>query len=158
MELTPINVPGKRRRAGQPTPPRISRRRQKPRGKVVKKPLEALPRTRSLVKKKTSYLEERLPFEVLREIFMYSENVNFVRASLRIGHFLSDIQTRREAFICAFAPQWFSQVPDDPPIPGTWISYGGNPDFQVRVEFLLHRMNFMRTWKQSTNSIIVRAS
>lgn len=136
MRLTPINVPGKRRRAGQPAPPRTSGRRRKLRGKAVTKTPKALPGTRGLVRK-TSYLEERLPFEVLKEIFMYSENVNFVRASLRIGHFLSDVQTRREVFIRAFAGQWFFEPPESIADCNQY-SYEGNPDFQVRAGFLLY--------------------
>ncbi len=122
MKLTPITVPGKRRRAGESAPSRISRRSRKaPAERLLSKVSK---RTR---RHKVSYLEERLPLEILRDIFIYSGNISFVHASPLIGKFLSAMETRHEIFIGAFAPTWCTNA-----MPDYDADYDASPDFQVR--------------------------
>ncbi|RYP07443.1 hypothetical protein DL765_009154 [Monosporascus sp. GIB2] len=98
MELTPIHIPGKRRRKGEP-PPRKSKR---PRKDDEKK---ALVKASKEPSRKSSYIEN-MPLEILERIFFHAENVNLARASPLIGSMLSGISTRRWVFIQAFAPTW----------------------------------------------------
>ncbi|KAJ8121494.1 hypothetical protein ONZ43_g2067 [Nemania bipapillata] len=111
MELTPIRVRGKRRHAGgeqrrvalRPKPPDRDLRRKK-----QKKRLGARPKPRA------SDLEKSLPLEVVERIFWLSENVNFPRASLRLGRLLSSPSTLRKTFLSAFEPTWeawFGRLP-----------------------------------------------
>lgn len=134
MELTPIRIPGKRRRKGQPplvfdVAPRKKLRRDRRQTK-----------TRA-PKPRASYLERELPLEIVERIFWMSENVNFARSGLRLGYLLSGPSTRRETFLRAFAPTWdlwFGCTKGhDTPTVGYhgWEEdssrFGGNPEFQV---------------------------
>ncbi|KAI1088902.1 hypothetical protein F5B19DRAFT_401318 [Rostrohypoxylon terebratum] len=98
MKLTPVKIPGKRRRKGES-------------GAVItqKKAKPATPRSRPRPKKSAeetaSYLEH-MPLEILERIFWFSENVNLTRASPRIGRLLSGLPTRQATFINAFRPTW----------------------------------------------------
>lgn len=135
MELNPINVRGKRKRAGHAKQPRASVRPRKrlAKGLSSNAPSQQQPRggTRSRAQaRKISLIEEKVPFEILLRIFLYSENVNFARASHRIGKFLSDLQTRREVFIHAFAPQWLA---DRTAARDEEVRCMGNPELQVGV-------------------------
>ncbi|KAI1359226.1 hypothetical protein F5Y08DRAFT_86002 [Xylaria arbuscula] len=97
MELTPIKVRGKRRVGDQPAiePPQKHFRK----GRSAKTESKAR-------RPKFSNLEKSLPLEVLEQIFWLSENVNFPRASPRLGRLLSGPATLRETFIRAFSPSW----------------------------------------------------
>ncbi|RWA11960.1 hypothetical protein EKO27_g3151 [Xylaria grammica] len=135
MELTPIRVRGKRRTPGEellvaPPPKRfhkdLSRKKQV--------------RVRRL---KASNIEKSIPLEVLERIFWLSENVNFPRASPRLGRLLSGSSTLRETFLSAFGPTWevwfgcvHGQNADFPVVHSYagWEEdverFGGNPRFQ----------------------------
>ncbi|KAI0434842.1 hypothetical protein F5Y09DRAFT_190266 [Xylaria sp. FL1042] len=97
MELTPIRVRGKRRAGDQllvaPPPKRAHKDRSQKKQAGVCRP-------------KVSYLEKSLPLEILERIFWLSENVNFPRASPRLGRLLSGPSTLRETFLSAFGPTW----------------------------------------------------
>ncbi|KAI1125771.1 hypothetical protein F5Y10DRAFT_224310 [Nemania abortiva] len=98
MELTPIRVRGKRRAGGEylPVAPPTKRLRRAPNQKKKPKAHRSQP----------SYLERSLPLEVLEYIFWLSENINFPRASPRLGRLLSGPSTLRETFLSAFGPTW----------------------------------------------------
>ncbi|RYP66978.1 hypothetical protein DL771_007474 [Monosporascus sp. 5C6A] len=99
MELTPIHIPGKRRRKGEPPPSRKPKRTKENHQK------KALAKTSKEPARKGSYIEN-MPLEILETIFLYAENINLARASPLIGSMLSGISTRRWVFIHAFAPTW----------------------------------------------------
>ncbi|KAH6647065.1 hypothetical protein BKA67DRAFT_425405 [Truncatella angustata] len=139
MELTPIRIPGKRRRKGEPpvvfhVPPRkdkhTAKRRKKPK----------------VPKLKASYLEKKLPLEIMERILWMSENVNFAKSGARVGYLLSGESTRKETFVQAFGPTWdvwFGCVKNGD---STVVSYhdwqndsarsGGSPDFQSQSALL----------------------
>jgi hypothetical protein len=136
MELTPIKIPGKRRRKGEP-PIALGTlvRKDKAKGKKQK--------IRRIARPKASYLEKQLPLEIMERIFWASENVNFAKSGLRIGHLLSGKFTRRETFLQAFGSTWdvwFGCV-QEPNVSlfgyHGWqedsARFGGNPDFQVSI-------------------------
>lgn len=132
MKLTPITVPGKRRRAGEPANSRGVSKRKRTRKTLTKAPSKD---SKKLRHGKVSYLEEHLPLEILRSIFMYSENINLVRASPLLGKFLSEIETRREVFVHAFAPTWCEQSKTGL----SKLDRKANPDFQVRFHTTMSR-------------------
>ncbi|KAI2615360.1 hypothetical protein GGR54DRAFT_642383 [Hypoxylon sp. NC1633] len=95
MKLTPISVPGKRRHAGDVlVDAQPKRARHTP--KLTSQPSREA---------RASYLE-KLPLEVLENIFWMSGNINLPRASPRVGRMLSGRPTLRETFITAFVPTW----------------------------------------------------
>ncbi|KAH9884866.1 hypothetical protein F4778DRAFT_522866 [Xylariomycetidae sp. FL2044] len=152
MELTPIAIPGKRRRKG--AMPVISMpKRPKERSKTKPKRPRA---------PKASYMEKELPLEVLERIFWFSENVNFPRSSHRIGRLLSGGPTLRETFIHAFAPTWdvwygcIRTGRTGGPIVQSYFGwdqdsarFGGNPDFQSDLlEFPWTNVSFiLQCWE-----------
>lgn len=69
-----------------------------------------------------------MPLEILEDIFMYSENINLVRASPLLGKFLSGLETRHAVFVYAFAPTFCGQTQTGP----SDLERKANPDFQVR--------------------------
>ncbi|KAI1460031.1 hypothetical protein F4805DRAFT_13168 [Annulohypoxylon moriforme] len=95
MKLTPLKIPGKRRREGEPTA-------VAPRKRIMTRPRS---RAQKSAEGTASYLEH-MPLEILEHIFWFSENVNLTRASPRIGRLLSGLSTRQETFISAFKPTW----------------------------------------------------
>ncbi len=137
MELTPIRVRGKRRTGGDqllvaPPPKRFRKDQTQEKQAGVRRP-------------KASRIEKSLPLEVLERIFWLSENVNFPRASPRLGRLLSGPSTLRESFLSAFGPTWevwFGCVHGrgtDFPVVHSYagweedrVRFGGNPGFQVR--------------------------
>ncbi|KAK9414263.1 hypothetical protein SUNI508_02362 [Seiridium unicorne] len=154
MELTPIRIPGKRRRKGEPpivfdTIPR----KEKGKGKSKRT------KRQKVVKPRASYLERQLPLEIMERIFWMSENVNFAKSGPRVGHLLSGESTRRATFMQAFGHTWdvwfgchsdndtgirsYHGWQEDP------ARFGGNPDFQsallryswVDVSFILDCMD-----------------
>lgn len=134
MELTPIRIPGKRRRKGEPAVALVLRKRTK--GDKTEK------RSKKISKPRASYLEKKLPLEIVERIFWMSENVNFLRSGLRIGQLLSGEPTRRETFLQAFGPTWdvwFGCTKGSAGIKSYhgWqqdsTRFGGSPDFQVRI-------------------------
>lgn len=150
MELTPIRIPGKRHRKGEQAVIFSARPRRKARQTVEEKKTK---------RAKPSYLERKLPFEIVERIFWASENVNFAKSSLRIGKLLSGLSTRRETFLEAFGPTWdvwFGCFRDRPgsirPAVNSYYQwetdssrFGGNPEFQstllryswVNISFIL---------------------
>ncbi|KAI0397719.1 hypothetical protein F5Y17DRAFT_414406 [Xylariaceae sp. FL0594] len=134
MDLTPIIVRGRRRPPGETVPaPPLKRRniaKQDRGGKTA--------RARSA---NASVIEKSMPLEILERIFWYSENVNFPRASLRLGWLLSSPSTLRRTFLTAFAPFWHLGVPKRrlklvgsrnlAPPEADVESDGGNADFQT---------------------------
>ncbi|KAI1876036.1 uncharacterized protein JN550_001532 [Neoarthrinium moseri] len=152
MELTPIRIPGKRRRKGEPPLVfNVAPRKDKVKEKKTK--------NRKVVKPKASYLEKELPLEIMERIFWASENVNFPRSGPRVGHLLSGEPTRRETFLRAFAPTWevwFGVFRDSHTVLRSYhgwqddvARFGGNPDFQsallqyswVGISFILDCMD-----------------
>ncbi|KAI0124740.1 hypothetical protein BJ170DRAFT_474203 [Xylariales sp. AK1849] len=152
MELTPIKIPGKRRRKGE-IPVSLD--------KVQPKKLKTKSkREKKVSAPKASYLEKELPLEVVERIFWMSENVGFPRSGPRVGQLLSGEPTRRETFLQAFGPTWdvwFGCFRDESL--GLISSYhnwqvdssrfGGNPEFQsailqyswVTISFILECMD-----------------
>ncbi|KAI0913788.1 hypothetical protein F4823DRAFT_621981 [Ustulina deusta] len=136
MELTPIRVRGKRRTGGDqllvaPPPKRFRKDQTQEKQAGVRRP-------------KASRIEKSLPLEVLERIFWLSENVNFPRASPRLGRLLSGPSTLRESFLSAFGPTWevwFGCVHGrgtDFPVVHSYagweedrVRFGGNPGFQT---------------------------
>jgi hypothetical protein len=132
MELTPIRIPGKRRRKGEPAVALTLRKKTS--NKTGKK------RKRNNFKPRDSYLEKQLPLEIMERIFWMSENVNFLRSGMRIGQLLSGEPTRRETFLQAFGPTWdvwFGCAKGSTAVSSYhgWQEdasrFGGNPEFQV---------------------------
>ncbi|KAI1156301.1 hypothetical protein F4825DRAFT_322279 [Nemania diffusa] len=137
MELTPIRVRGKRRARGEQlriAPPPKRRDTRRGQGKQPR------------VRREASILETSLPLELVERIFWLSENVNFPRASLRLGRLLSGRPTLHQTFLAAFAPTWevwFGCVDGRGTQSPTIHSYvgwqededrfGGNPRFQTDV-------------------------
>ncbi|KAI0097946.1 hypothetical protein GGR51DRAFT_450263 [Nemania sp. FL0031] len=129
MELTPIRVRGKRRAGGQLLPVALPQRPRN-RDQTPKKQLRAH-------RPKASNLERSMPLEILERIFWFSENVNFPRASLRLGRLLSGPSTLRETFLSAFGPTWevwFGCIDNrgsqSPGVHSHADRFGGNPRFQ----------------------------
>ncbi|KAK8024128.1 hypothetical protein PG993_012194 [Apiospora rasikravindrae] len=132
MELTPIRIPGKRRKKGEPPPPKKAKRdvaRDQAMKKHKSKPS----------KPKGSYLERELPLEILERIFWASETANLAKASPRIGHMLSGPATRRATFLNAFGPTWdvwFGCLKSGPGVKSYYgwqedsSRFGGSPEFQ----------------------------
>ncbi|KAI0013772.1 hypothetical protein F4779DRAFT_638926 [Xylariaceae sp. FL0662B] len=133
MELTPIKIPGKRRRKGEESvslPP-------------TKRPKETLSKRPKKMRQPRVPSMEMLPLEILERIFWFSEDVNLPRSSLRLGHLLSGRSTLRETFISAFGPTWEvwlgcvrDRESDFPTVQSYagWEEdrdrFGGNPEFQ----------------------------
>ena len=132
MELTPIHVRGKRRRPGEAKlcAAQLPKRRNMA-------AFEGRPRKR---RRRPLTLEYRLPLEVLERIFIMSENVNFARASPRLGWMFSNRNFLLELLITAFGPtwdNWFGCVSSEITSYRGYITqdaarFGGSPEFQVR--------------------------
>lgn len=136
MDLTPIKVRGKRSAKGE-APLVTLAKRPKHSGEGKRKQAKVrCPRA--------SNIEKSLPLEVLERIFWFSENLNFPRASPRLGALLSGTSTLRETFLSAFGPTWdvwfgciVGRGKDLPAVHSYtgWqndaIHFGGNPSFQV---------------------------
>ncbi|KAI1823675.1 hypothetical protein F4861DRAFT_531450 [Xylaria intraflava] len=134
MELTPIKVRGKKRARGDQIP-------VDPRPEPLNKRLGQKRQAR-LRRPKASIIEKFMPLEILERIFWLSENVNFPRASPRLGRMLSGSSTLRETFISAFGPTWavwLGRV-DNRVSPLATLNFaegedtalfGGNPAFQT---------------------------
>ncbi|KAI1427403.1 hypothetical protein F5Y12DRAFT_170213 [Xylaria sp. FL1777] len=135
MELRPIKVRGKRRTRDQllvaPPPKRLHKNLSQKKQAKVRRP-------------KASNIERSMPLEVLEHVFWLSENVNFPRASPRLGRLLSGPSTLRETFVMAFGPTWevwFGCIHGPGTVFPTVHSYagweedadrfGGNPSFQT---------------------------
>ncbi|KAI2639405.1 hypothetical protein GGS21DRAFT_429275 [Xylaria nigripes] len=138
MELTPMKVRGKRRAQGEQILVKLEPKR---RNKGLSRNQQSRPR-----RPKASNIEKSLPLEVLEHILWLSENVNFPRASPRLGRLLSAPSTLRETFLAAFGPTWdvwFGCVNGrDTEFPvvhsyAEWgddtIRFGGNPAFQTDI-------------------------
>lgn len=141
MELTPIRIPGKRRKKGEPAPAKKAKR-DVTRSQTMKKP-------KSKPKKPLgSYLERELPLEIIERIFWASETTNLAKASPRIGHMLSGLSTRRATFLNAFGPTWdvwFGCLKAGPGVKSYYgwqedaSRFGGSPGFQVSTNMaILH--------------------
>lgn len=96
MDLTPIRVPGKRKR-GQEFPARrvpvsVSRKRRT---------------LKSLKPRRKMSILERLPTELLEEIFLYCMNLNLPRASPIIAAKLSREAFYHKTIISAFGRTWY---------------------------------------------------
>jgi len=136
MQLTPIHVRGKRRRPGE-AKPGPGPQQPKPRREVQDRPPPGeRPRKK---RRKSPSLEDRLPLEVLERIFLMSENVNFARATPRLGWMLSNRNLLLELLITAFGPtwdNWFGCVSSEVASYRGYITqdaarFGGDPKFQV---------------------------
>ncbi|KAI0835428.1 hypothetical protein F5Y06DRAFT_299572 [Hypoxylon sp. FL0890] len=96
MKVTPINIPGKRRRVNDAA--KIAPHKR------LKVRLDS---SRQKSRKKKDYPSlQGLPLEILEDIFYLSGNVNLPRSSPAIGRLLSGEFIRRDFFILAFAPVW----------------------------------------------------
>lgn len=163
-KFTPLKVRGKRGASNQPPQP-------------TKHCLEYIlsetadpasnPKRRRRIKPRRagSALIERLPLEVLEQIFLLSKNLNFPRSSLYIGRILSERVTLLRLVVEAFGPTWdlwFGCVP------GTVCSYygwerdgkrfGGDPKFQVGIQtsFFWYRMGVVIDGALQTNVLACR--
>ncbi|KAI1335357.1 hypothetical protein F5Y15DRAFT_252773 [Xylariaceae sp. FL0016] len=138
MKLTPIRIRGKRRRKGEPAVPKP---RKSSRSEVLGRPQKSR-------RTKASFIERKVPLEVLERIFWFSENVRFPQSSLRLGRLLSEPHTLRQTFIQAFGPTWdvwYGCVYDRAPQMSDrmicsyagWENdsarFGGNPEFQSSI-------------------------
>jgi hypothetical protein len=136
MNLTPIYIKGKRRRPGEPRPPTLKDIRKlqakqalQPRPKILKR----------LRRKGKCPLLEKLPLEVLERIFVFSENVEFLKCSRKIGGMLSNHSSLVEFVAAAFGPtwdNWFGCVSKEVmSYKGNMTQHasrlGGDPKFQV---------------------------
>ncbi|ETS78485.1 hypothetical protein PFICI_10547 [Pestalotiopsis fici W106-1] len=156
MELTPIRIPGKRRRKGAPpivfdVGSAASRRHRKDSGSNSSKrrgrsrestssDMKKKKRQKVAKRPKASYLERELPLEIVERIFWMSENINFARSGPRVGQLLSSPSTRRETFLQAFGPTWdvwFGVVRTNHLRVASYhdwqqdvARFGGNPEFQ----------------------------
>ncbi|KAK8099261.1 uncharacterized protein PG998_012502 [Apiospora kogelbergensis] len=135
MELTPIRIPGKRRKRGEPAAPSKKTKRSVTRDQTMKKQKSKSKPAKPLA----SYLERELPLEILERIFWASETANLAKASPRIGHMLSGLSTRRATFLNAFGPTWdvwFGCLKSGPGVKSyySWQEdssrFGGSPEFQ----------------------------
>ncbi|KAF9879428.1 hypothetical protein CkaCkLH20_02971 [Colletotrichum karsti] len=95
MKLTPIKVRGKRGKAAS------SSSTPKPATQKGKSRLAT-----RLIAKRTSLVESSFPIEILERIFLFSENLNFARASPALGRALSGRSTLINLIINAFHPTW----------------------------------------------------
>ncbi|KAI0203298.1 hypothetical protein F4808DRAFT_39673 [Astrocystis sublimbata] len=103
MDLTPIKVRGKRRAVGDQVafaaPPKRPPKKARNHENAAKHRL-------SKASKKISKMESTLPLEILESILWLSEEVNFPRASPRLGRILSGRSTLMRTFLLAFGPTW----------------------------------------------------
>ncbi|KAL2020963.1 hypothetical protein VTK56DRAFT_7737 [Thermocarpiscus australiensis] len=97
-------------------------------------------RRKRLRPRRPAALVEQLPTEILERIAFMSENLNFLRSSLRIGYLLSSKSFLTELLAAAFAPtwdQWFgcprSKVHSYRGFLEDYERIGGSPDFQSAV-------------------------
>jgi hypothetical protein len=128
MKLTPINGRGKGPRNQGFRPPNPNKRRKaddKDDGLTVRRRSLAAP-------------VEKLPTEVLQRIFLYSEEVGFPLASLRIGRLLSHRSFYVETVLEAFRPTWdlwLGVIKQGVESYYGWYEdyerFGGDPIFQV---------------------------
>ncbi|KAI1408092.1 hypothetical protein F5Y13DRAFT_173345 [Hypoxylon sp. FL1857] len=99
MELTPIKVPGKRRRDNGDADAVVVSPHKRLRGRLGSR------RQKAREEKETPRLQS-MPLEILEYIFYLSENINLPRSSPVIGRRLSGELIRRDFFIFAFEPVW----------------------------------------------------
>ncbi|OTA54629.1 hypothetical protein K449DRAFT_389084 [Hypoxylon sp. EC38] len=97
MELTPINVPGKRRRSNKAAADAPRKKKKKTKSKSSR---------RKAREEKLPPRLEYMPLEILENIFFLSRNANLPLSSLAIGRRLSNELTRRDFFILAFESTW----------------------------------------------------
>lgn len=145
MALTPLKIKGKgpRKKAWAPPDPsrfkRIKRQRQEEEardGNTTTSRKQVTKRRR----KKHIPLIEQLPTEILEQIFLLSENLNFPRSSHRIGFNLSAPGLFLELTVGAFTPTWELWLGCRKQDVKSYYGYlddherfGGNPDFQSDV-------------------------
>lgn len=98
MYLTPIKVRGK----GAPATRRVSS--QPPSKPGEDGDNESVTSAKKPIVKKAPI--ERLPLEILEQIFLDSSELNFPRSSLRIGYMLSSRSCLLRLVISVFAPTW----------------------------------------------------
>jgi hypothetical protein len=108
MELTPIKVKGKG--GGQKKtwrPPAPQRAAKRPRDEAEGDEAgDDRPRSRRFRSKRPAAPVEELPTEILETIILMSQNLNFLRSSLRIGYRFSSPSFLTELLKAAFEPTW----------------------------------------------------
>jgi hypothetical protein len=108
MELTPIKVKGKG--GGQKKtwrPPAPQRAAKRPRDEAEGDEAgDDRPRRRRFRSKRPAAPVEELPTEILETIILMSQNLNFLRSSLRIGYRFSSPSFLTELLEAAFEPTW----------------------------------------------------
>lgn len=137
-KFTPLKVRGKKGASNQPPKP-TSTTKHRLESSLPEAASNPKRQRRTKPKRAGSTPIERLPLEVLEQIFLFSKNTNLPKSSPYIGRTLSERLTLLRLVVEAFGPTWdvwFGCVP------GTVRSYdgwerdakrfGGDPKFQVR--------------------------
>ncbi|KAI2634807.1 hypothetical protein GGS26DRAFT_551396 [Hypomontagnella submonticulosa] len=153
MELTPINVRGKRRRGDAPVVALPPKPKNKSRTSRVKSR-----------EGKASGLEN-MPLEILERIFWMSENVNLPLSNPLIGWLLSGESTLCATLLRAFEATWsfwFGQIVERDAV--TTRCYHGDPVMQSRLlEFRWANVRIiLKTWhifiqQIARNPLVVQA-
>jgi hypothetical protein len=151
-KLTPIKIRGKgpRKKAWQPPAPKPSKLGSKKRSRCSTEENDDTTDSSSsrrkrrkeklALKKAAGAPIEQLPKEILEMILLWSRNVNFPKASHRIGCVLSGESTLMQVVLSAFGPTWdvwFGVSPCE--VQGyheyrwDWKRLGGDPEFQVSI-------------------------
>ncbi|KAM7208860.1 hypothetical protein V8F20_000738 [Naviculisporaceae sp. PSN 640] len=133
MAPTPIKIKGKGPRKKGWAPPDPSR------FKEIKRQRQEEHAARKRRKRQTPLIEQ-LPTEILEQIFLLSENLNFPRSSHRIGLSLSAPGLFLELTVGAFTPTWIIWLGCRRHNVNSYYGhlddherFGGNPDFQSDV-------------------------
>jgi hypothetical protein len=138
MELTPVKVKGKggaqKKTWRPPAPQRTAKRpREEAEGDVAGDDRRQRRRFKS---KRPAAPVEELPTEILENIILMSQNLNFLRSSLRIGYRFSSLSFLTELLKAAFGPTWQmwlgyhrARIPFEDYT--RYSTIPGDPDFQV---------------------------
>lgn len=145
VALTPLKVKGKgpRKKAwAPPDPGRFKRIKRKQQQEDHDDDINDVSRNKATKRRRKKHIPhiEQLPNEILEQIFLLSENLNFPRSSLRIGFALSHPSLLLELTVGAFTPTWELWLGcRKQDIKSYWghlddyDRFGGNPDFQSAV-------------------------
>lgn len=145
MKLTPIQVKGKgghkkgcQKKTWRPPDPQRVAKRERDENMTGDDGEDGLRRRRRREMKKPAARVELLPTEILERIIFMSENLNFLRSSLRIGYRCSSRSFLTELLEAAFSPTWEVWFGCPRNLISSYANYvwdvdrvGGSPDFQV---------------------------
>ncbi|KAK3900186.1 hypothetical protein C8A05DRAFT_17474 [Staphylotrichum tortipilum] len=140
---TEVKVKGKGRQhqPWRPPPPRrVVKRRRDDDDETADDSSQGSRRRKTFQSKSPPAPIEGLPTEILEPIIFMSQNLNFLRSSLRIGYRFSSASFLTELCITAFAPtwaMWFGYHQDEIHPDHAYLldptRVQGNPDFQSAV-------------------------